>query len=114
MECLCYCFHQLLQAELDFVKDHWNTHLIRKSCHDTVYFVPQLHGFLFQVPGTQVEFGLERVVALKMDTRNTLIMVGTACPCLCLMIGKKALKCSRTLNILLYENIWFSMICGSM
>ena len=72
MECLWYCFHQLLQAELDRVKDHWNTHRIRKSRHDTVpgrpdslYFLPQLHGVidcLFEIPGAQVEFGLENIV----------------------------------------------------
>ena len=35
-ECLWFCFHQLLQCDLDEVKLHWNTHYIRQSSHTTV------------------------------------------------------------------------------
>ena len=41
----------LLQKELNEIKEHWNTHFIRKSRHDTIsgrpdslYYLPQLHG----------------------------------------------------------------------
>ena len=51
MELLWYCFHGLLQAEFDAVKERWNTHRIRKSGNDTVpgrpdslFFLPELHG----------------------------------------------------------------------
>ena len=51
MACLWFCFAQLLQDDLDKVKEHWNTHLIRGSRHDTIsgrpdelYFLPELHG----------------------------------------------------------------------
>ena len=51
MECLWYCFHGVLQAEFDAVKERWDTHRIRKSGNDTVpgrpdslYFLPELHG----------------------------------------------------------------------
>ena len=30
-ECLWYCFSTILQNCLNSVKDHWNTHRIRKS-----------------------------------------------------------------------------------
>ena len=51
MACLWFCFAQLLQDDLDKVKEHWNTHLIRGSRHDTIsgrpdelFFLPELHG----------------------------------------------------------------------
>lgn len=51
LECLWYCFHGVLQAEFDAVKERWNTHRIRKSRNDTVpgrpdslFFLPELHG----------------------------------------------------------------------
>ena len=36
MECLWFCFSNLIQHDLDTVKDHWNTHFIRRSRHETV------------------------------------------------------------------------------
>ena len=36
MACLWFCFSQLLQDDLDKVKEHWNTHLRRGSRHDTI------------------------------------------------------------------------------
>lgn len=63
MECLWYCFHTVLQAEFDAVKERWNSHRIRKSGNDTVagrpnslYFLPALHGALDNgVPVTSTE-----------------------------------------------------------
>ena len=50
MECLWFCFSSLIQHDLDTVKDHWNTHFIRRSRHETVsgrpdqlFFLPELH-----------------------------------------------------------------------
>ena len=50
-ECLWFVFASLLQADLDYVKEHWNTHYIRKSRYDTVagrpdslYFLPEVNG----------------------------------------------------------------------
>ena len=34
-EAMWFCFAPLLQADLDEMKHHWNTHYIRKSRHDT-------------------------------------------------------------------------------
>ncbi|EDO47548.1 predicted protein [Nematostella vectensis] len=36
LECLWFCFAELLQNDLKRVGDSWNTHYIRKSRHDTV------------------------------------------------------------------------------
>ena len=51
MEALWYCFNQLLQEDLTMVKEHWNSHYIRKSQHETVsgipdilYFLPEYYG----------------------------------------------------------------------
>ena len=35
-EALWYCFSRILQEDLDLVREHWNTHRIRNSKHDTV------------------------------------------------------------------------------
>lgn len=50
MECLWFCFSSLIQQDLDHVKDHWNTHYIRRSRHDTVpgrpdelFYLPEMH-----------------------------------------------------------------------
>lgn len=63
MELLWYCFHGLLQAEFDAVKEGWNTHRIRKSGNNTVpghpdslFFLPELHGtFDNGIPVTTAE-----------------------------------------------------------
>lgn len=51
MEALWYCFNKLLQEDLTKVKEHWNSHYIRKSQHETVsgipdilYFLPEYYG----------------------------------------------------------------------
>ena len=50
-ECLWFCFAELIQQDLDFVKIHWNTHFIGQSRRDTVprkpdelYFLPENFG----------------------------------------------------------------------
>ena len=51
MECLWFCFNEVLQQDFDFIKLHWNTHHIRPSRHDTIpgkpdelFFLPELSG----------------------------------------------------------------------
>lgn len=50
-EALWYSFSGVIQEDLDFVKEHWNTHRIRKSSHNTIpgqpeelFHLPELHG----------------------------------------------------------------------
>ena len=52
MEALWYCFADLLQADLNKVKEYWNSHRIRKSRHgstsgvpDMMYFLPEEFGY---------------------------------------------------------------------
>ena len=55
MSCLWFCFKDILRADLDHVRDHWNTYYIRKSRHDTV-------------PGRPDELStLQRTVGLKIS-----------------------------------------------
>ena len=53
MECLWFCFSSLLQLDLDKVKDHWNSHYIRKSRYDTVSGLPDILYFLPEYNGKQ-------------------------------------------------------------
>ena len=45
-EALWFCFAELLQADLDKVKDYWNSHRIRKSKHATISGVPDMMYFV--------------------------------------------------------------------
>ena len=65
-ECLWACFAQLIQNDLNLVKNNWNTHSIRKSRYDTIsgkpdelFFLPERHGgtenLLVHVSNDQVE-----------------------------------------------------------
>ena len=45
-EALWFCFADLLQTDLDKVKDYWNSHCIRKSKHATISGVPDMMYFL--------------------------------------------------------------------
>ena len=52
MSCLWFCFKDILRADLDHVRDHWNTYYIRKSRQDTVpgrpdelFYLPKNSGF---------------------------------------------------------------------
>lgn len=72
MECLWFCFSSLIQRDLDTVKDHWNTHLIRRSRHETVsgrpdelLYLPELHSaqdFKHPVSEEQCHYVLENYV----------------------------------------------------
>ena len=79
MECLWFCFSELLQKVLDEVKEHWNTHRIRGSRHDTVkgrpdslYYLPELHGATdqFLLPITEVESNYARTHVVESDADN--------------------------------------------
>lgn len=46
MEFLWFCFSKVIQNELDKVRDHWNSHYIRRSRHNTVAGVPDILYYL--------------------------------------------------------------------
>ena len=46
MECLWFCFANLVQADLDKVKEQWNGHYIRKSRFYTIAGIPDILYFL--------------------------------------------------------------------
>ena len=65
MECLWFCFSQLSQDDLDKVKEHWNSHYIRKSRFDTIAGIPNIlyllpeyvgkHDYLVPLNATEIE-----------------------------------------------------------
>ena len=72
-ECLWFVFASLLQADLDYVKEHWNTHYIRKSRYDIVagrpdslYFLPEVNGgvsdIILHVPEHDMVYAQTHVV----------------------------------------------------
>ncbi|CAB3979164.1 Hypothetical predicted protein [Paramuricea clavata] len=78
MECLWFCFAELIQKVLNEIKEHWNTHYIRKSRHDTVsgrpdslYYLPHCHGggnhFIMPIPEAEVHYARAHVIDLQDD-----------------------------------------------
>ena len=47
MQCIWFCFHGVLQDDLDNVRLHWNTHRIRSSRHGTIPGIPDV---LYHLP----------------------------------------------------------------
>lgn len=46
MECLWFCFSGIIQAELDEVRESWNSHYIRASRYHTAHGIPDVIYFL--------------------------------------------------------------------
>ena len=46
LECLWFCFAKVIKADLNKVKDRWNSYHIRHPRHDTVSGVPDVLFFL--------------------------------------------------------------------
>lgn len=75
-ECLWHCFSGILQKDIDIVKEHWNTHRIRKSRYNTVsgrpdslFYLPEHHGgvanLLMQVPEPEIHYASEEIVQVN-------------------------------------------------
>ena len=62
MECIWFCFHGVLQDDLDIVRLHWNTHRIRSSRHGTVPGIPDV---LYHLPGQSG--GINCMVSLSQE-----------------------------------------------
>ena len=105
MECLWFCFSGLLQKIFDEVKEHWNTHRIRGSRHDTVmgrpdslYYLPELHGvtdqFLLPLVKQKVVMLAHMLLKVVMTviTRSTSSMFVDSVDLSSLMIGSKHLS----------------------
>lgn len=52
MKCLWFCYAKVIQKELEQVREHWNSHYIRQSRHDTVAGVPDILYFLPENSGS--------------------------------------------------------------
>lgn len=75
-ECVWYCFHDLLQKVIDTVKEHWNTHRIRRSRYnivpgrpDSLFYFPESHGgvsnLLKEVPEQEMNYAYEEIVQMN-------------------------------------------------
>jgi hypothetical protein len=75
-ECLWYCFSGLLQNDIDKVKEHWNTHRIRRSRYNTVlgrpdslFYFPEYHGgvgnVLIQVPLQEINYAHDEIIEVN-------------------------------------------------
>ncbi len=62
MECLWYCFAELIQKDMDFVKEHSNSHGIRKSKHKTTAGHHDVTNLLNAVPQEEIDFVSKHVV----------------------------------------------------
>ena len=72
IECFWYCFAELVQNDLDFVKKHWKIHRIRKSRHETtpgrpdsLFFLAEHHGatnLLSSVPQQEIDYVMQHAV----------------------------------------------------
>ena len=76
MECLWYCYATVLPNDLNILKEHWNSHRIRKSRHNTVsgrpdslFYLPEHHGavenLLLKVPQSEVDYVSEHIVNMN-------------------------------------------------
>ena len=59
MDCHWYCFADIIQKHLEFVKHHWNTHKI-PSRPNSLYFLPEQHGgmnnLILNIPNEEVKY----------------------------------------------------------
>ena len=73
MECLRFCFSGLPQTVLNEFKEHWNTHYIRASWHDTIqgrpdslYYISEFHGaasdYVLPVPKDEMVYAQNELV----------------------------------------------------
>ena len=78
MECLWFCFSDLIQRTLDDVNEQWNTHYICRSRFDTVegrpdslYYLPELSGganhFFVPVPEAETNYARSHIVETEED-----------------------------------------------
>ena len=72
-ECLWFCFAGVLQEDLNIVKEHWNSHKIRKSRYNTVsgrpdslFYLPEHHGavgnLLLNLPKSEIDYVSQHIV----------------------------------------------------
>ena len=78
-ECIWFSFSGIIQKDLDFVKEHWNTHRIRDSRHDTVpgrpdelFCLPEDHGgvdgLILPISAAQIDHFRENFLQVEEET----------------------------------------------
>ena len=77
-EALRFCFKELIQGDLDQVKDYWNSHRIRKSKYaliagvpDMMCFLPEEFGnFSLQVSTEKVQTEMQNILQQKIEDND--------------------------------------------
>ena len=67
IECLWFCFSSIIQQDLDFAVQHWNSHCIRRSRHDTISGRPDE---LFCFPECNSGKYLGKIFYIRFQSRN--------------------------------------------
>ena len=70
LECIWFCFSEIIQKELDEVRDEWNNHYIRASRHHTASGIPNTLYFLPEGVGTmdcKHQYDLECLEEIKNE-----------------------------------------------
>lgn len=78
-ECIWFSFSGIIQKDLDFVKEHWNTHRIRDSWHDTVpgrpnelFCLPEDHGgvdgLILPISAAQIDHFRDNFLQVEEET----------------------------------------------
>lgn len=73
-----FCFSDVIQNDLNYVKEQWNTHRIRDSKHDTIpgipdelYYFPEKKGGIdnlcLPVPAEQIQFVQENLLQFEEE-----------------------------------------------
>ena len=57
-ECLWFCFSKIIQKDFDALKDHWNSHRIRKSRFETIPGRPNVLYYLRDISGEATDLKL--------------------------------------------------------
>ena len=70
MECLWYCFSGVIQQDLDFVMEHWNTHTIQPSSYDTISWENQMNYFTcLKIKVVKINFILYHLNRLNLQQK---------------------------------------------
>ena len=57
-ECLWFCFSKIIQKGFDALKDHWNSHQIRKFRFETIPGIPNVLYYLPDISGGATDLKL--------------------------------------------------------
>lgn len=100
-ERIWFCFNKLVQDDLDAVKDHWNSHRIRHSRHDTVSGRPDELFFLLEHHGDADNLLCNVCKKRSLYNKSTLNTLWQTHSWKCQTLARKEFSCTKLYWILL-------------